>query len=164
MSEEKDQDRPSKTQMKQRMHELQALGERLIELSPAQLDSMGLPEFLHDAVLEAQRTPGRESRRRQLQYVGRLMREVDAEPIREKIAAWDGVSSQHTARVHLAERWRARLLENEAALAELADAHPGLDAQRLRQLIRSARAERDAGKPPKHFRELFRALRDILGT
>ena len=74
------------------------------------------------------------------------------------------MSSQHTARVHLAERWRARLLENEAALAELADAHPGLDAQRLRQLIRSARAERDAGKPPKHFRELFRALRDILGT
>lgn len=161
--EEESQDRPSKTQLKQRMHELQALGARLVELSPEQLDSMNLPEFLRDALQETQRTSGRESRRRQLQYVGRLMREVDPEPIREKLAVWDGQSRGHTARVHLAERWRERLLEDEAALAELTALRPGLDIQRLRNLIRNARAERDAGKPPKSFRELFRALMEQLG-
>ncbi|MBI4291454.1 MAG: DUF615 domain-containing protein [Betaproteobacteria bacterium] len=157
------QDRPSKTQTKKRMHELQALGERLVELNPEQLASVGLPEKLLDAVLETRRIGGRESRRRQLQYVGRLMRDVDPEQIREKLAVWDGVSREHTARVHLVERWRERLLEDEAALAELAAAHPGTDTQHLRNLIRNARAERDAGRPPKSFRELFRALRDILG-
>lgn len=158
MQEEEREDRPSKTQMKKRMHELQALGARLVELSPDQLDSMNLPEFLRDALHEAQHTGGRESRRRQLQYVGRLMREVDPEPIREKLAVWDGQSSAHTARVHVAERWRERLLDDEAALGELAASRPGLDIQRLRNLVRNARAERDARKPPKSFRELFRAL------
>lgn len=164
MREEKNQDRPSKTEMKRRMHELQALGERLAALSKEQLDSISLPEILRDAVIDAQRTPGRESRRRQLQYVGRLMREVDPEPIREKLAAWDGVSSEHTARVHLAERWRARLLEDESALGELAAAYPDLDTQRLRSLVRGARAERDAGKPPRNFRDLFRALMEKMGS
>ena len=162
-AQDKEQDRPSKTQTKKRMHELQALGERLVELNPEQLWSIGLPEDLLDAVLEARRTGGRESRRRQLQYVGRLMRDVDPEPIREKLAVWDGVSREHTARVHLVERWRERLIEDEAALGELAAAHPGADTQHLRNLIRNARAERDSGKPPKSFRELFRALREVLG-
>ncbi len=155
-------ERPSKTQTKKRMHELQALGERLIELNQEQLEQIALPENLLDAVLEAKKMSGRESRRRQVQYVGRLMREIDPEPIREKLAVWDGVSKEHTARVHLAERWRERLLEDEAALAELAAAQPGLDTQRLRNLIRNARLERDSGKPPKSFRELFRALREVL--
>jgi ribosome-associated protein len=91
------------------------------------------------------------------------MRDVDAEQIREKLAVWDGVSREHTARVHLVERWRERLLEDEAELGELVAAHPGTDTQHLRNLIRNARVERDAGRPPKSFRELFRALRDILG-
>jgi ribosome-associated protein len=157
-----EQERPSKTQVKKRMHELQTLGERLVTLNADQLLAIGLPEDLHDAVLDAQRTPGRESRRRQLQYIGRLMREVDPQPIREKIAAWDGVSREHAAKLHGIERWRERLLDDETAIEEFLRERPGADAQRLRSLIRSARAERGAAQPPKSYRELFRLLHDLL--
>ena len=161
-----DQERPSKTQRKKEMHELQALGERLVALNAEQLEAVQLPEDLHAAVAEAARLSGKharhEARRRQMQYIGRLMREVDPAPIRDKLAAWDGVSKEHSAKLHLIERWRDHLLEDEAALEEFMREHPGADSQRLRSLIRGAAAERDAARPPKAFRELFRLLRDIL--
>ena len=157
-----DQERPSKTQRKKQMNELQALGERLVTLNAAQLDGIGLPEDLRTAVADAQGIPGRESRRRQLQYIGRLMREVDAQPIREKIAAWDGLSREHAAKLHAIERWRERLLDDEAAIEELLRERPGADSRRLRSLTRNARAEREAARQPKSYRELFRLLRDIL--
>lgn len=157
-----DQERPSKTQRKKQMHELQVLGERLLGLNAGQLDSIGLPDELRAAVAEAQGMPPRESRRRQLQYIGRLMRNLDPEPIREKIAAWDGQSREHAARLHGIERWRERLLDDEAALGEFLHERPGADSQRLRTLIRNARAERDAARAPKSRRELFRLLREIL--
>jgi len=159
-----EQERPSKTQLKKQMHELQVLGERLVSLNADQLDVIGLPEDLRAALDEARRVPGRESRRRQMQYIGRLMRDVDPEPIREKLAAWDGVSREHAATLHGIERWRDRLLDDEAALGELLRERPGADAQRLRALIRNARAEREPARPPKSYRELFRLLRDILHT
>jgi len=157
-----DEERPSKTRRKQQMHELQALGERLVTLSAGQLDGIGLPEGLRTAVAEAQSMTGRESRRRQMQYIGRLMRDVDPDPIREQIAAWEGVSREHAAKLHGIERWRERLLDDEAAIGELLRERPGADSQRLRVLIGNARAEREAARQPKSYRELFRLLRDIL--
>lgn len=159
-----DQERPSKTQRKQQMLELQALGERLLALNAGQLDAIGLPDELRTAVAEAQGMPPRESRRRQLQYIGRLMRDVDPEPIREKLSAWDGQSREHAAALHGIERWRERLLDDDAALGEFLRERPDADSQRLRTLIRNARAEREAARPPKHYRELFRLLREILGS
>jgi len=156
------EEKPSKTQRKRAMHELQELGERLIALNPEQLAAITLPENLHDAVEQARRITRHEARRRQLQYIGRLMRAVDPEPIREKLRAWDGVSTEETARVHRIERWREKLLEDDAAVGALAQAHPGIDTQRLRALARNAREERKAGRPPRACRELFRALRDII--
>jgi ribosome-associated protein len=158
-----DQERPSKTRRKREMHELQSLGERLVELNAEQLDAVALPEGLHRAVRDAGRITRHEARRRQLQFIGRLMRDVDPEPIREKLKVWDGLSAGHTARLHLIERWRERLLEEEEALGELANTRAGIDAQHLRSLIRNAREERDAGRPPHHYRELFRVLREIIG-
>ena len=155
-------ERPSKTQIKKQMHALQELGERLVTLNPDQLLAVGLPEDLHEAVRDAQRIPGRESRRRQLQYIGRLMRDVDPEPIRDRIAAWDGLSREHAAKLHGIERWRERLLDDQAAIGEFLRERPGADSQRLLSLIRNARAERAAAQPPKSYRELFRLLRDIL--
>src|SRR5882724_4737622 len=156
------EEKPSKTELKRVMHELQALGERLIGLNPEQLAAIALPENLHDAVEQARRITKHEARRRQLQYIGRLMRDVDPEPIREKLRAWDGVSTAETARVHRIERWREKLLENEGAIGALVHAHPGIDTQRLRVLVRNAREERNAGRPPRAYRELFRVLRDII--
>jgi ribosome-associated protein len=156
------EEKPSKTQRKRVMHELQALGERLIGLNPEQLATIALPENLHDAVEQARRITKHEARRRQLQYIGRLMRAVDPEPIREKLRAWDGVSTEETARVHRIERWREKMIEDDGTIGALVNTHPGIDTQRLRALVRNAREERNAGRPPRAYRELFRALRDIV--
>jgi len=156
-------DRPSKTQRKKEMHELQALGERLVALNASQMDEVALPSQLRAAVDDAKRFTRHEARRRQMQYIGRLMRAVDPEPIREKLKIWDGLSHEHTARHHRVERWRERLMADDGALGDLAAEHPGLDTQRLRSLVRSARDELAAGRPPRSHRELFRLLRGILG-
>jgi ribosome-associated protein len=157
-----DEDKPSKTQRKREMHELQELGARLVGLNSEQLAEVGLPEDLRDAIEFARRTTKHEARRRQMQYIGRLMRSVDPGPIREKLKIWDGVSAEHTAQQRRVERWRDRLLEDEAVVDEFARAHPGIDARRLRALARKARGERSAGAPLRAYRELFRALREIV--
>jgi ribosome-associated protein len=155
--------KPSKTRRKREMHALQDLGEKLVELSSERLASIDLPEELRDAVREAQRVTQHEGRRRQLQYIGRLMRAIDAEPIREAIAALEGRSLAQRARLHRVERLRTRLLEDEEVLAEISCRHPDADLQRLRQLRRSILKEKEQGKPPRAFRELFRLLREMEG-
>ena len=157
-----DEEKPSKTRRKREMHELQALGARLAELNPGQLAAVALPENLRDALAQLRRMTKHEARRRQMQYVGKLMRSVDPAPIREKLKIWDGVSAEHTARQHRVERWRDRLLEDDSTVDELLRAHPGIDARRLRALAGRAREERAAGTPPRAYRELFRALREIV--
>ena len=157
-------DLPSKTQRKREMHDLQALGAELVGLNEQQLASIELPERLLDAVIEAQRMTKFEARRRQMQYIGKLMREVDPEPIRSRLDAWKSVSAESTARLHAIERWRARLLEDEDAMTELLREYPHADSARLRTLLRNATREREQGSPPRSFRELFRVLSAILGT
>lgn len=154
--------RPSKSERKRQMHELQSLGERLVELNAAQLASVELPEDLREAVVEAQRIRAHEGKRRQLQYIGRLMREVDPEPIRSRLAAWQGQSRERAALEHEIGAWRERLMEDESAFAELSSRHPSVDLDRLRSLVRDARADRAAGRPPRHYRELFRELRHTI--
>ena len=153
---------PSKTQRKKQMHDLQELGAQLVELNDDQLASIELPESLLDAVNEARRVTKFEAKRRQLQYIGKLMRGVDAEPIRSRIDAYKAVSSAHTARLHALERWRLRLLEDDEALTELLREHPHADAARLRTLVRNTLREREAGQPPKSFRALFQLLNETI--
>jgi ribosome-associated protein len=151
----------SKTKRKQEMHELQALGVALVELPEAQLRGLELGEGLRQAVMEAKRLTSHEARRRQLQYIGRLMRDVDPAPIRAHLDALEGNSAQATARHKRLEQLRERLLADDAALTDLVAAHPGIDAQALRTLIRNTRREQKEGRPPRAFRELFRALKDL---
>lgn len=156
--------RPSKSQRKREMHELQDLGERLVQLPVQRLDGIGLPDDLRRAVDAARCITKHEARRRQMQYIGRLMRGVDATPIRAAIAVVDGRSAAETANMHRLERLRARLLQDEAVLTEeLARDHPGADIQHLGQLRRNALKEQEQGKAPRSFRELFRALRKLEG-
>jgi len=152
----------SKTRRKRAAHDLQALGERLVGLSRDALDSLALPEPLHEAVREAQSMTRHEARRRQLQYIGRLMRDIDPSAIRERLAERDGTSAAAIARHHELERWRKRLMEGEAAFTEFAAAHPGCDLQQLRTLVRNAHREAELGQPPRSWRELFRVLREAL--
>lgn len=145
------------------MNALQALGEELVALSIDQLKKIDLPEELFEAVRDAQRFTQHEAHRRQLQYIGRLMRGLDAEPIRAALDEIKGVSAAAIARQHAIERLRTRFLEDERVIAEIAAEHPGADLQQLRQLRRNALKEREQGKPPRAFRELFRVLRELYG-
>jgi ribosome-associated protein len=162
MPDEPRAERPSKTRLKREAHALQELGARLVGLPENRLRELPLPEALADAVHEARRIGGHEARRRQLQYIGRIMRDTDATAIRARLAAWDGDSVEDAARLREIERWRERLLADGAALTEFARLHPHADLQRLRMLVRNARSEADARRPPHSYRELFRALRALL--
>ena len=149
----------SKTRRKNEMLELQALGAALVELPDSQLAQFALEPALREAVAEAKRIRSHGAKKRQMQYIGRLMREVDAEPIRARLAALEGGSAQATARHRRLEAWRERLLADDAALTEFAGAHPGADLQELRTLIRNARKEAKEQKPPRAYRELFRFVK-----
>lgn len=153
---------PSKTKIKKQMLDLQDIGEQLVNLNKEQLAELDLPETLLDAVREMKRINKFGAQRRQMQYIGRLMRGIDPAPIIAKLEVWSGKSHQHIAWLHRIERWRERLLEDETALTELLADHPGADAQRLRALIRNALKEKELAKPPKSYREIFQVLREIL--
>ena len=156
---------PSKTRRKAAMHELQDLGEALVALDARRFGELAaeaeLPDRLVDAIVAARAITAWGARKRQLQYVGKLMREVDPAPIRRRLDAWAHGHDLDTARQHALETLRERLLAEPAALAELAVDHPGLDRARLSTLIARARAERSSGAPPHAYRELFRELKAL---
>lgn len=153
--------RPSKTKKKEAMHELQDLGAELVELSVGQLKKINLPENIYEAVRECQKITAHGARRRQIMYLGKLMRSTDDEPIRAGLALIRGESSAETARLHRLERFRTRLLEDEAFLAEIAAVWPQIDQQHMRQLRRNALKELEAHKPPKNFRAIFQILQEL---
>ena len=153
---------PSKTKVKKQMHDLQELGEQLTELSKEHLAELDIPENLRDAVREMKKIKSFGAIKRQMQYIGKLMRDIDPAPVQAKLSEWNGTSRQHIAWLHQVERWRDRLLEQPDALTELLAAHPGADVQHLRALIRNAIKEKELNKPPKNFREIFQILRDLI--
>jgi ribosome-associated protein len=156
--------RPSKSQMKRDMTSLQVLGRELAALSKDRLLQLGLPERLHEALLAYRTITAHEGARRQMQFIGRLMRDVDPEPLREALDRFNGASRAEVADMHLAERWRDRLLEEGATLTEFAGTYAGADLTRIRTLIRNARKETTDGKPPRDYRELYRAIRDAMAA
>lgn len=139
------------------------LGERLVGLPAPQLDALELPAQLREAVLAARAIRARGGRKRQLQYIGKLMRNVDAEPIEAALAALQAPDEAAKALLHRSERWRTRLLDDgDAALTEFV-ATTGIEsASALRTLVHEAKAERDRGAPPRRQRELLRRLREAL--
>ena len=160
--EEEEELPPSKTKIKKQMHDLQDLGEELVGLGKDQLAQLDIPETLRDAIREIHRIKKFGAIRRQMQYIGKLMRDIETAPIIAKLNTWKGTSQQHIGYMHQLERWRERLLEGDAALTELLAAYPQTDVQRLRTLIRNTLKEREAGKPAKNYREIFQVLRETI--
>jgi ribosome-associated protein len=154
----------SKTRRKAMMHSLQSLGERLVDLHPARLAELALPERLADALAEARRITRHEARRRQMQYIGRLMREVDPAPIESRLADWAQGPAREQRLHRAAERWRERLLAEAGAIDRWIESHPGSDRAGLQVLLARTKAERTAGQPPRAHRELYRLLRDTLAA
>ena len=151
----------SKTKLKAEADVAQSIGKKLIALSKDRLIKLELPETLFDAVMEAKRLTANGAIRRQLQYLGRLMRDVDSAPIVEQLEAWEGKNTQENARFHTMERWRTRLITEPAALQEFLTKYPQIDIQQFRTLIRNAQKEEVAQKPPKSSRELFKLIREV---
>lgn len=151
----------SKTKLKAEADAQQAIGKKLIDLSKDKLIKLDLPEALFDAVMEAKRLTANGAVRRQLQYLGRLMRDVDCAPIVEQLQAWEGKNVQENARFHTMERWRSRLIAEPLALQEFLAKFPQADIQQLRTLIRNAQREEAAQKPPKSSREIFKLIREL---
>ena len=144
------------------MHELQAIGEALVRLSPEKLARIEMPEALRDAVNEARRFTKHEARRRQMQYIGRLMRDVDPGPIADQLGALEAPSKHQTAVLHLVEQWRRDLLADPEAVHRFVKDFPEADPHRLRSLVEAANDEKRASRPPRQFRELFHVLNAIL--
>ena len=158
-------DGPSKSLRKRQSTELQQLGEALIELSSSELDALPLPESLRDAVLLAQKITAHGGLYRQKQYIGKLMRKFDSEPIREAIEARRNRERVEAVRFHRMEQWRESLLtEGTAALDRLKAEFPKVDAATIADLVARARKEQQssAQKVTPAGRELFRVLREFM--
>ena len=155
-------DGPSKSQLKREAEALQDLGRELVKLSKDQLAKLDIPDVLRGEILEARRITSHGAIRRQMQLIGKIMRDVDPEPIAEQLAEIKGESTAAKAAFHALEQWRDRLIKDDDAITAWLAQHPNTDSQQLRQLIRNARKEASEGKPPKSSRALFRMLRDYL--
>jgi len=161
---EQEYERPSKSEMKRQSDELQKLGAQLIAEPRDRVKRVPMPDEVKDAILMCQTITNHEGRRRQLQYVGKMMRTLSEEEvavIQRTIDSWKGASKAETAALHALERRREKLLTDDKALTSLLEEHPELDVQHLRTLIRNARKEQAESKPPKAYRELFQILKDL---
>lgn len=157
--------------MKREAQDLQRLGRELAELPESRLQALQMPDSLRDAVMELRRTRSHEGRRRQLQFVGKLMRQAEADPLREAVAQSQLGAAQDSLRLHEAERWRTALLDDDEVLTRWAAEQPGSDLQQLRSLVRQARLERkpDAAaglgqRQARAFRELFQFISRQLAS
>lgn len=159
---------PSKTRLKQQSHDLQVLGNAVSQLSADRFAAIEMPEILRDAITEFRRTRSHEGRRRQMQYVGKLMRHADEEALREAVASATMGSAKDTLMLHETERWRAELIADDEALTTWLNEYPDTDTQQLRSLVRAAR--RDAkdlvpeARQPKSHRELFHFIKPYLSA
>lgn len=163
--DEYDWDGPSKSALKRESHELQKLGETLAGLSPARLKSLPLPDELRRAIADLQSIRSRGAGRRQRQFIGKVMRSIDAEPIRTALEAMENQSLQERKHFHDIERWRDRFVEDgEAAATEFIDRYPGTDRQQLRSLLRNLATAKTEDKRTRAARVLFKFLRQVMGS
>ncbi len=158
-----DETQPSKSQRKREAHALRDFGESLVKLNKSTLAQIPLPEELYEAVIKAQHLHQRGALKRQLQYIGKLMRQLDVTPIREAYEQATHSYREDVEHHHRLEKWRDRLLaEGDQALGDLLSHHASVDRQHIRQLVRRARKEAETNKPSRSARELFRYLREII--
>ncbi|HHF5435115.1 ribosome-associated protein [Haemophilus influenzae] len=152
----------SKSEIKRDAEDLKQLGEKIVNLTKNNLAKIPLNESLLDAIELAQRLQ-KEARRRQLQYIGKLLRGIDVEPIREVLDKIENKHNQQQAMLHKIEKVRDELVEKgDVALTDLLNDYPDGDRQQLRNLIRSAQKEREQNKPSKAYREIYQMLKVLM--
>lgn len=158
---EDDEDVKSKSQLKREMEELQKLGKKLLDIKPDVLDKMELSDRLRAAIDESKRITQNEAKRRHLQFIGKLMRDINVDEIRELIERQDAGSKAHAKHFHQLESWRDALIDNDKNLDTYLEAYPQADRQHVRQLVRNAKREIQQNKAPASARKLFKYIRQI---
>ena len=152
----------SKSEIKRDAEDLKQLGEKLVNLTKANLTKVPLDDSLKDAIELAQRLQ-KEARRRQLQYIGKLLRSIDTEPIREALEKIENKHNQQQAMLHKLEILRDELVaKGDVALTDLLNEHPSADRQQLRNLVRAAQKEKEQNKPSKAYREIYQILKTLI--
>ncbi|MDP2326139.1 MAG: ribosome biogenesis factor YjgA [Gammaproteobacteria bacterium] len=171
--EQKGTDEPSRTELKNASETLQKLGEQLLTLRADLFEGLPLPEKLRDAILEAGRISNFEARRRQKQFIGKLMHRLDAralEAVEVALRFQHGQSARETLTLHRAEKWRDDLIADDGKVGEWMQEFPATDAQQMRALIRQARKDASEDRPGetvrhgRAYREIFALVRDKLGS
>ena len=160
---------PSRTQLKNAMLELQDLGEALLQLPDPQLDQLITDEGpLREALRDMRRFTSHGARRRQISYIGKLLRDVDTAPLRDAVANLNVLKAREIRALREIEQWREKMIGSEAGWTEWTQRHPAGDNPQLRTLVREARRDREmaevtgaSGNGPA-FREMFRLIRDVL--
>jgi len=156
------EDRPSKTELKQESNELQLLGETLTTLSNDQLDQLDLPELMRDALDELSRVGKHEATRRHMQYIGKLMRDIDPAPIRAQLDRWEMGTRANKAAFKASERWRDRLMAEPDALTLFMAEQPTVNREKLNELLARARLQAAKGEAPAASRQVFRVIYRVL--
>lgn len=153
----------SKTQVKKEMHALQALGEELVELSPSSRAKIPMSAELADALRLADKMPKKhEALRRHIQFIGKLMRNEELEPIERALALIRNTNQAATRKFHLVEDWRDKLIADGDTVTKFIAEYPEVDVQQLRTLIRNAKKEQEKNQPPKAYRELFQLIKPFI--
>jgi ribosome-associated protein len=158
-------DRPSKSARKRDAHDLQSLGQALVELPPDRLAALPISDSLRSAIDEFRRTRSHEGRRRQMQLIGKLMRNEEVEPLREAVADYKLGGARDALALHQAERWRVELVAGDEAVDRWMAAYPESDRQQLRALVRNARKDAALAPEQRHgraWRELFQWIKPQL--
>ncbi len=152
----------SRTRLKKEATALQKLGEKLVTLSDDQLRRMGLPAVLMAAIQAARPMNAHGAKRRQMQYIGTLMRSADVAPIEQALLEIEQGSYRQAKDFQRIERWRDQLMAGEdAVFEEILASFPDADRQRMGNLVRSARKEKEKNQPPKSARNLFGYLQGL---
>ncbi|WP_419780416.1 ribosome biogenesis factor YjgA [Maridesulfovibrio sp.] len=161
-NEEEEYSGPSRSQKKRDMIALQKLAEKLMTLGPELVKKCGLPDYFIEEVLDAMAIKSHEAKRRKVQYIGKLIRDVDPQPLIDFLEDIETGNRADNLKFHSLEQWRDRLVEGDfSVLDEILEKHPQADRQRISQLARNARKEKDKSKPPKSARALFKTLREL---
>ena len=157
---------PSRNELKKTMQDLQELGEAVASLPVDRLDKLKIDERLRDAIDELRRTKSFEGKRRQIQYIGKLMKHENPEPLREAVASFRVGSATDTLALHQAEYWRDQLLAGDDALANWVKEYPATDVQQLRSLVRAARKEKlePGERHGRAYRDLFKLVKELMST
>lgn len=158
-----EQDRPSKTQRKREVESLQAMGAELVLLSRETLESFDLPTELAEAVVEAKKIKQHSALRRQLQFIGKVMRNIDPEPIRQRLQDLKKPSRRSVKLMHEAETWRDSLINKSTSLSEFTRQFPRADTDEIQSLITACRNEITKDSK-KSYRKLFKLISEILSS